>query len=405
MTIILDGTTGITTPSITNTGPISTPSNLNFTGTAQRITGDFSNATLASRVSFQTSTVNGATGIYALPNGIATTASFTAWNNADPTNASNLSLLALSTDVRLQASVTGTGTSLPMTFYTGGAERMRIDTSGNVGIGSSSTVTAHLEVAGLGQAGAPTITGPKGATIYAIAVDNSSNYGGGIEFGGQSNKTFAAWKGGIDNGTTNSIGYLAAYTRNLISDTAMTERLRIDSSGNLLVGTATLSGSAGARMSLAKGGTTWQTGPATANSGNTFYVINSSDVGVSLASGSTAWIANSDERLKTALTPFVNAAEKVSTLRAGTGRYLIDAEGVSRSFLIAQDVQKILPEAVDIQNDEQGTLGLRYTELIPLLTAAIQEQQAMLTQQAAALTALTAQVSSLNERLTTLETK
>jgi hypothetical protein len=41
--------------------------------------------------------------------------------------------------------------------------------------------------------------------------------------------------------------------------------------------------------------------------------------------------------------------------------------------LIAQDVQKILPEAVHTQDD--GTLGLQYDGLIPLLVAGIKEQQ------------------------------
>lgn len=38
-------------------------------------------------------------------------------------------------------------------------------------------------------------------------------------------------------------------------------------------------------------------------------------------------------------------------------------------------MQKVLPEAVDVQNDEIGTLGLQYTDLIPLLVAAIKEQR------------------------------
>jgi hypothetical protein len=58
-------------------------------------------------------------------------------------------------------------------------------------------------------------------------------------------------------------------------------------------------------------------------------------------------------------------------LRAVTGRYKTDAESMSRSFLIAQDVQKVLPEAVS--TDADGTLSLRYTEVIPLMVAAIQE--------------------------------
>ena len=43
---------------------------------------DFSNATVSSRQAFQTSTTNGTTGIYALPNGTATAASWQATPSA-----------------------------------------------------------------------------------------------------------------------------------------------------------------------------------------------------------------------------------------------------------------------------------------------------------------------------------
>jgi hypothetical protein len=99
---------------------------------------------------------------------------------------------------------------------------------------------------------------------------------------------------------------------------------------------------------------------------------------VSLSNGATSWSAISDERFKTSVAPFEGAVQKICTLRAGTGRYLTDDESVSRSFLIAQDVQAVLPEAVDVQNDEHGTLALRYTDTIPLLVAAIQELKAEL---------------------------
>lgn len=132
-------------------------------------------------------------------------------------------------------------------------------------------------------------------------------------------------------------------------------------------------------------GVTWET-----VSGALAQVVSGGTGGVSLANGATSWSAISDERLKTVLTPFENAAEKVCSLRTGTGRYLTDDETVSRSFLIAQDVQVILPEAVDVQNDEQNTLALRYTDTIPLLVAAIQEQQALITQLQADVAALKA---------------
>jgi hypothetical protein len=104
---------------------------------------------------------------------------------------------------------------------------------------------------------------------------------------------------------------------------------------------------------------------------NQAYVISGGSGGVTLASAATAWAAISDETLKTNLAPIQSGAEKVASLRAVTGRYKTDAESMSRSFLIAQDVQKVLPEAVS--TDADGTLSLRYTEVIPLMVAAIQE--------------------------------
>lgn len=95
-----------------------------------RITGDFSNATLSNRVMFQTSTANGDTSVGAIPNGTSVNANFSANSSADPTNASRARLSMTGVDARLSSDAAGTGTYLPMTFYTGGAERMRIDTSG-----------------------------------------------------------------------------------------------------------------------------------------------------------------------------------------------------------------------------------------------------------------------------------
>ena len=104
--------------------------------------------------------------------------------------------------------------------------------------------------------------------------------------------------------------------------------------------------------------------------------MNQSGSGVYITDGATSWTGTSDERMKTDLKPIEDATNKVATLRAVTGRFKTDEEGTSRSFLIAQDVQKVLPEAVSVQSDEQGTLGLAYTDVIPLLVAAIKELSA-----------------------------
>jgi hypothetical protein len=166
----LNGTVGATTPAAGTFTSLSDSGNLTFTGTGNRITGDFSNATQASRVLFQTSTANTTTAIGAIPSGTGTISNVNLFSLSDPTNASFAQLRVENTqDVRLSSGITGTGTYLPMTFYTGGSERMRIDSSGNVEIGTqalgTSTDTRKVTI------------GSNGYAVLAIIGDYSNTSG------------------------------------------------------------------------------------------------------------------------------------------------------------------------------------------------------------------------------------
>ena len=125
--------------------------NINFTGTARRITGDFSNATVANRVLFQTRVANDATDLTIVPNGTATYAAVSA-RSSDSENASvaSFAVNGAAGVVELASSKTGSGAYLPLRFVAGNAERLRIDpTTGNVlatsgaigyGVGAGGTV-------------------------------------------------------------------------------------------------------------------------------------------------------------------------------------------------------------------------------------------------------------------------
>lgn len=129
--------------------------NLNFTSTAQRITGDMSNATHANRLAFQSSTVNGNTSLFVLPNGSGVSSSVLASNANDPTNSAFAQIQIDNTSVKLISSVLGAGVQLPMEIRIGSTAAIDINTSRAVSIANTVagnvplTITA-TNIGGLG---------------------------------------------------------------------------------------------------------------------------------------------------------------------------------------------------------------------------------------------------------------
>ncbi len=252
-------------------------------------------------------------------------------------------------------------------FTEGGVESMRIDASGRLLIG--------------GTSGAAILTVVGGTQMIHTFTGASAAF---------------AW-GQFDSSGNASINNQA--NANLLFATNNTERARFTSSGDFSV-----NGGGGGKVGISTGNaiglrvdttTAGESAIITGSlsnlqvrhpaaglelintGGNAFRIVANTN-GVSLAVNGTSWAAISDERRKDIIEPITDAAQKVSTLRAVIGKYDTDEPNTRRAFLIAQDVQAVLPEAVCIGDGESDTLMLAYTDTIPLLVAAIKELKAEL---------------------------
>lgn len=210
----LTGTLTVTGASTLTGGVAGT---LNLTSASARITGDFSNATQASRTLFQSSTTNGNTEVGLVPNGTSVSTYLNLFNNASPTNAGVMQLGSDGTAGYVRQAITGSGTYLPIVFSTNNAERMRIDTAGAVGIGTTPTF-GKLHV--------------KAVTDCQVTADGAAGYGAFYARGSSTNPAYL-FLGNVTSGEQNRITSLNGGTLIFGTGNVGSETFRIDNGGRV----------------------------------------------------------------------------------------------------------------------------------------------------------------------------
>jgi hypothetical protein len=104
-------------------------------------------------------------------------------------------------------------------------------------------------------------------------------------------------------------------------------------------------------------------------------------LGVQLSANQTSWASASDIRLKNVTGAFVNAVSDVKKIDAIRFTWKADESATPCVGLSAQSVQTVLPEAISkftLEDDDTEYLSVKYTEVVPLLVAAVQELSARL---------------------------
>jgi hypothetical protein len=115
---------------------------------------------------------------------------------------------------------------------------------------------------------------------------------------------------------------------------------------------------------------------------------------------------NSDRRLKQDVENLNYGLNEILALNPKSYNWKNRGQDYKSLGLIAQEVQSVIKEIVHVAEDKDKTLSVSYTELIPVLIKAIQEQQDIIKQQDTKINGLSAELEllkSMDQRMKQLE--
>lgn len=255
-------------------------------------------------------------------------------------------------------------------------------TGGNVGIGTSSPISN-------GGYGGLSLNGTSGA-LFSLMTN-------GTETGRIAS---------LDNETSVQCKASTGYINFVQGVSGGTERMRINSSGTVLIGKTTQNTLATVGVEMQGNGTTFITKTHGDGGGAVLYVNrlnvngaavlfykNTTEVGnIAVTASATSYNSGSDYRLKDNIQPLTDALQKVALLKPSTWTW--KADNTYGDGFIAHELAEVCPNAVTGEKDavnEDGSIrpqGVDTSFLVATLTKAIQELNAKVDAQAAEIAVL-----------------
>jgi hypothetical protein len=235
-------------------------------------------------------------------------------------------------------------------------EAMRIDASGLVGIGTSSPSSYqanadNLVVASSGETGITIASGTSnlGNIHFADGTSGDDAYRGYIQY----------------NHTSNYMRFA----------TDATERMRINDSGNVGIGTSSTGGNAALVLSTGSFSLGIKQFCNSGQASNSFEVGGSIVGSITHTASATAYNTSSDQRLKENIADADDAGAKIDSIQVR--KYNWKADGSHQDYgMVAQELIEVAPEAVSGDADSEEMMGVDYSKLVPMMLKEIQSLRA-----------------------------
>jgi len=291
-------------------------------------------------------------------------------------------------------------------FKIGGTDRAVIDSSGRVLLGTSTAqgnMSLQIEGDGSGSSAQGSIFLRRGLSTSTIGGNVGADLGL-IQFGDSDGGIYAKIEA-KSHATASTNDYPGRLVFSTTADGASspTERMRIDSSGNVLIGTTSTvpHNNLGIGLRPDAGILVGVDGTHAAifsrhnsNGECVRFQKGSTDVGsIDVTGSTTSYNTSSDYRLKENVVTDWDATTRLKQLKPSRFNFIADADTTVDGFL-AHEVSSIVPEAISGEKDEVDAdgnpeyQGIDQSKLVPLLTKALQEAVAKIETLEAKVTAL-----------------
>ena len=249
-------------------------------------------------------------------------------------------------------------------------QAMTLDVSGRLAIGSTS-VTNGTAFGGGGQVNVAKLAS---SGYPCLQISTTSGGGSSVQF--TNSDTVNGVIGYNASGSVNEFTVNNTLSGALTFATNNTERARIDTSGNLLVGQTSVGIVAGTGFSLYKTTGIFGQNHNTANVGGDYFTVfgyNGSIIGSITQAGTTGVLYNvtSDQRLKENIVDAPEFGGVIDSIKVRSYDWKSD-QTHQRAGFIAQELVTVAPEAVHQPVDPDDMMAVDYSKLVPMLVKEIQ---------------------------------